>query len=78
MDTIADYYLGGERLRQAMIRSGNENYFDLPIEEGSNAVLPGYRNEIPENIRRLIETATHFFLHTDDDLKFHPDGIVSF
>jgi hypothetical protein len=80
VDTIADYYLGGEGLRQAMIKSGSENYFDTKVAENGegNIILPGYRNELPENIRKLIETATYFFLHTDNDLDLHPDGIVSF
>jgi hypothetical protein len=80
VDTIADYYLGGEGLRQAMIKSGSENYFDTKVTENGEGdiILPGYRNELPENIRKLIEAAAYFFLHTDNDLDLHPDGIVSF
>jgi len=67
-NTIAQYFLGGnEQLREVMIRAGSDHYFDSTTLDMNDMIVVsrGYRSELSETERELIDTAIYFYIHTN-------------
>jgi hypothetical protein len=73
--TIAEYYLGRDKMTEAIMKARTQDYFDLVVDvtaKGGDIVTPGYRNHIGEKTRDLIDTAVYFYIHTNGNLVYHP------